>query len=358
MHRNVTAPSAKPQLERLEGRDLPSFLLNGSTNLLLTPLRNMVQDMRNTENDLSDQKLAGKSSLREVGKVFGPATSDYQRMLTDKAAVDALSTQDLAFLNAAALAEAAAGDGLDLVILTFGPLLHFPDFRAPFNDVRAQADHIIGEKRLRELVNFSVSFSVIDLGARETFGPIADQTVTPQVEPLGGRDLPSFLFNGGANLLLNQLKSMVQDMQNTQTDLQTQVGFLHNHTPPVVNNAAQLGQIGQAFGKATADWQRMLTDKAAVDALSTQELAFLNAAALAEASEGDGLDFFVLTYASFFNFPDPKAPFNQVRTQADNIIAGSTVQAEVGFNFSFYALSPRDNEKFGPIAAQTALPTF
>jgi hypothetical protein len=186
----------------------------------------------------------------------------------------------------------------------------------------------------------------------------------PQVEPLEGRDLPSFLLNGSTNLLLTPLRNMVQDIQNTRQDLLAQTDFLVSRDtiarPPIINNAAQLGQIGQAFGKATADLQRMLTEFAAVDALSRQDLAFINAAAGAELSEGDAVDFFILNFGSFLHLPDFRAPFNDVRTQAANAIVDPLVFNASHFSFSFYVLSLRDTETFGPIIGTglTSLPTF
>jgi hypothetical protein len=101
-----------------------------------------------------------------------------------------------------------------------------------------------------------------------------------------------------------------------------------------------------------------------VDALSTADLSFLNAAALAELFEGDSLDFLILNFQSFFGFnpfPDFRAPFNDVKTTADNIITGTTVQNQVSTSFSFNFLGPffiTQTETFGTIKAQTALPMF
>jgi hypothetical protein len=185
----------------------------------------------------------------------------------------------------------------------------------------------------------------------------------PHLEALEGRDLPSFLYGGGTAPLLRPLKNMVQDMQSTQKDLQAQFNFLFTqsdlHHPIFDNNAAQLGQIGQVFGKAAADWQRMLNDRAAVDALSRQDLAFINQAAMAEAFEGDALDFVLLSFPPFSGLFT--APFDQIRTQADNIIADKGLQNEVSTSFAFqYATSGSTfgTEVFGPIKAQTALPTI
>jgi hypothetical protein len=187
-------------------------------------------------------------------------------------------------------------------------------------------------------------------------------SVKPQVERLEGRDLPSFLLQGGTNTLLQPLKNMVTDMQTTQADLNTQFNFLvsrsTNTTPPPTNNNAQLGQIGVAWGKATADWQRMLNDRASVVALTTADLAFINGAVLAEAFEGDALDFFLWNFPFFGDF---KAPFNGTNSpmaQSNAIITGTTVLNQVQTNFTFFLALGQGVETFGQIRGGTALPMF
>jgi hypothetical protein len=204
---------------------------------------------------------------------------------------------------------------------------------------------------------------------------VTTPSVKPHLEPLEGRDLPSFLLGGpvafplapppgGTAPLLTPLKNTITDMQNTQTDLQTQFNFLVSRstlaTPIPINDATQLGQVGQALRRATADWQRMLNDKASVDALSTADQAFINQAALAEFFfEKDATDLIILVFSPLFG--DFRAPFNDVKTQADNIIAGTTVQDQVTTSFSFRFTSGGgfvDTVTFGMIRAQTDLPTF
>jgi hypothetical protein len=197
-------------------------------------------------------------------------------------------------------------------------------------------------------------------------------SVQPHLEPLEGRDLPSFLLGGrvtfpltpppgGTAPLLTPLKNMMTDMQTTQTDLNTQFQFLLSRstlaTPIPTNTPAQLGQIGQAFGRATADWQRMLNDRASIDTLSQQDLAFINQAALVEFFfENDSTDLLILVFSPLFG--DFRAPFNDVRTQANNIIMGTTVRNQVSTDFSFFLTPGEGVETFGQIRGQTNLPTF
>ena len=155
----------KPTLEQLEDRVQPSFLLGAATQGLATPLTNMVTDMKNAASDLKNQFAAmtqfGEENVTSSTftahlpieeTAYGKGVADWQRILTDQHAIDALSTADVNFFNAVAFSEFAQGDATDLIVLKFGPLFGF-NVLAPFTNPVSQAASVISDTTLQNDIN-------------------------------------------------------------------------------------------------------------------------------------------------------------------------------------------------------------
>ena len=137
MRRSSDVSTFKPELENLEDRIQPSFLLSGAVQTLATPLNNMVTDMKNAAADIKNVQFPALTQFGEENAssptftthlpieetAYGKAVADWQRILTDQHAIQALSTADINFINAVAFQEFSNGDALDLIVLRFGPII-------------------------------------------------------------------------------------------------------------------------------------------------------------------------------------------------------------------------------------------
>jgi len=176
----------------------------------------------------------------------------------------------------------------------------------------------------------------------------------PALEVLEARDLPSFLFPGTATASLSQpLNNLNQDLQNHKTDLLSIV----NTTLQPNNTTFPPGNAGASFAKAVGDYQAMLNDQHAIDALSKADLAFLHAAASAELASGDPIDFIVLNFGPLIGL-NVQSQFTTPATNADNAVNDPTVKSDVAISWTY--TTPIDNTSFtlGSIAAQTTTPSF
>jgi hypothetical protein len=154
----------------------------------------------------------------------------------------------------------------------------------------------------------------------------------PCLESLEERCMPSFLLGGAVGQLAQPLTAMVADMNAAKTDLATQFHTLT--TIGTGGGTTAQGQAEVAFGKGSADWQRMLNDQHAITATSKADVAFINAVALSEFAQGDAIDLIVLRFGGIFGI-HPTNQFTDPVTQANNIINDTTVQNEVNTDFFF-----------------------
>lgn len=162
MRRSSDVSSFKPELEQLEDRIQPSFLLSGAVQTLATPLNNMVTDMKNAANDIKTVQFPALTAFGEESvssptftahlpgeeTAYGKAIGDWQRILTDQHAIQALSAADVSFLNAVALTEAASGDVTDFIILRFGPIFGI-NVTAPLTTPVNQAASVVADTTLQ-----------------------------------------------------------------------------------------------------------------------------------------------------------------------------------------------------------------
>lgn len=182
--------------------------------------------------------------------------------------------------------------------------------------------------------------------------------VKPQLEQLEERSLPSFLINGlftaqgptNVQNLATPLNNMVKDMQSAQTDLNTQFTLIKNVTAP----ANTFAGAEVTAGKAIADWQRILTDNAAITAVSNADMAFIRQAAIAELGEGDQTDAVIVFLTPFFKLNTFTALTTPV-TQANTIATDPTLLSIVGMNL--HSLNTFVDSTT-PISQVTVTPTF
>jgi hypothetical protein len=155
---NLKARSVKPNLERLEGRDLPSFLFGGAINTLAAPLNRKLADMQTEKNDLTTVQarlvtdvnaITGQHTgqhrpeYSRIAQDYGRACADFRQMVVDQRAIKDESTQDVAFVNAAAMAEAFEGDATDFILLNFGSLFGFGSFTNALTSPVSTADSTV-----------------------------------------------------------------------------------------------------------------------------------------------------------------------------------------------------------------------
>ena len=183
MSRTLNVHFAKPMLEKLEDRALPSFLLNGAVQQLVTPLNNIVSDMKSASTDLQAQFTLIKNNTAPANTFAGAevvetkAVADWQRILSDSAVITANVNADVAFIHAAAFAELSEGDTTDAILLTFGPLLGFNPLSSLTSTVN-QANNILNNSTLQSIVNTNLHSlnSFVD-----STTPISQVTVAPSL---------------------------------------------------------------------------------------------------------------------------------------------------------------------------------
>jgi hypothetical protein len=160
MNRNANVGSVKPVLEQLEGRDMPSFLLGGAVPQLAAPLATINQDLTNSaaalHTDVAAVFSAGTKQGAEIA--LGNATADWQRMVTDQHAIQATANANLAFINAAAMAEFQNGDSLDLIVLYFGPAFGI-HATSPLTDQMGKADATINGHDVQTDISTNLGFA-------------------------------------------------------------------------------------------------------------------------------------------------------------------------------------------------------
>jgi hypothetical protein len=145
----------------------------------------------------------------------------------------------------------------------------------------------------------------------------------PTLEHLEERAQPSVLFpNNIAPQLAAPLNALIADMNAAQKDLATQIGKIPSGVP--VNSGPAL----PAFGQASADYQRLLTDQQAISAASKADVAFLTAVAGAEFAAGDPTDLLVLNFGAMLGI-NATASLTTPVNQAAQVVNDPTVQKEI-----------------------------
>lgn len=158
----------KPQLETLEERANPSFLLSGNAvPQMAAPLNAIVADMKATANDLTSAvNFANQqpNNSTQLGKALVVAVSDYQRLLTEQRSVLSTSSADQTFINSVAFAEFQSGDAGDLEVLFFGKFLSLAPLQA-LTDPVDQANGVMQSNDVQGDANYmhNVTFGGISV---------------------------------------------------------------------------------------------------------------------------------------------------------------------------------------------------
>ena len=156
--------------------------------------------------------------------------------------------------------------------------------------------------------------------------------VKPMLENLEDRIQPALLIGSNAvNVLVNQVNTVLTDMQHAQTNLKTD--FTNAGTALTANpNGDNVRAWSHPFGKAVADYQQILQDQASIHLMVSTDQAFLQAAAFSEFTAGDPIDLIILTFFKGSAF-DPTTKLIGVQNQADSIVKNTDVQNEINFVF-------------------------
>lgn len=146
----------KPSLEQLENRLQPSFLLGGNAlQEMAAPLGKIVADMKTTASDLNNAVVTVQTTPNNStaqARAHAVAISDLQRLLTEQAAVQAVSSGDVSFVRAAAMAELQSGDATDAIVLFYGKFIGLDPLK-PLQDPADQANAIMQGKEVQGAIN-------------------------------------------------------------------------------------------------------------------------------------------------------------------------------------------------------------
>jgi len=176
-------------------------------------------------------------------------------------------------------------------------------------------------------------------------------SIKPILEHLEDRVQPSFLTAGTVQAqLVPNLNAIFSDMQSAKTDLQVRFTNLHTSPPGYTDALAEAD-----YGKGAADYQRMLNDQHAIQAVVNADIAFIRAAAIAEFSEGDQTDALLVFFGPLIGF-NPTSALTAVVTQANNLINGNDVTTWV--NTDFFPTTPSGFETHNTFAQEVTTPTF
>lgn len=181
--------------------------------------------------------------------------------------------------------------------------------------------------------------------------------VKPRLERLEDRLQPSVLFGSNAvNTLVNQVNTVLTDMQHAQTKLTTDYNAAVTALG-IFPNGDNVRQFARPFGKAVADYQQILSDQAAIHQMVSTDASFLQQLALAEFLSGDPVDLVILTFFKGTSF-DATTQLTNVQTQADKILQDTTLKSEINHIFNLrnpVVLATRDRIS---IAAEVNTPGF
>ena len=178
----------KPQLQQLEDRYHPSFLLSGAVGqALVPPLTATLRDMGSAAADLVSQiatiirpNTGPGSNIIAIGK----ASSDWQRIQLDRGFISTTVQADKLFINLTAMATAREGDPIDLIILRFaqffGPSFNF---FSPLDAADAQAASIINDPTLQADVNTPLVALNINIPVSLSIGQLTFDPTTSIVPP-------------------------------------------------------------------------------------------------------------------------------------------------------------------------------
>lgn len=129
------------------------------------------------------------------------------------------------------------------------------------------------------------------------------RSVKPRLEALEDRCLPSFLLSQTTVVEISTaMNHMVTDMQKQATDLQNKYTFLQN-------NSMSPTQAQNVYGQMASDWTRMTQDHTAVNNLQQTSITVINIIVVAEAQEGDPIDWIILHFGSLFGM-HPLSPLD------------------------------------------------
>jgi hypothetical protein len=174
--------------------------------------------------------------------------------------------------------------------------------------------------------------------------------VKPMLEQLEDRLQPSVLV--GSNVvptLVNQVNTVLTDMQHAQTKLTTDTNNAANEVALTMTgpNGDDVRVFAHDFGKAVADYQRILSDQATIHSMVSTDTAVLQGVAMAEFQAGDPIDLVILSFFKGTSF-DPTTQLTHIQTQADKIATDKTVRDEVHFT-TFDLRNPATDLNFNDI---------
>jgi hypothetical protein len=184
-------------------------------------------------------------------------------------------------------------------------------------------------------------------------------SVKPCLEPLEERALPSVLLSGAVDQLAIPLNNLLADMNAAQQDLSLQLEKMKNPGPIKTTYSgvnyfavADVDHYANAYGAATAAWQRMVNHQQAIDAMVKADMAFITAVAHAEFQNGDPIDLAILLFGKQLGL-DPTAKLTNIQTQAEKMINNPTVQSQIT---SFNRLSLYEGQPIGYVIYNTIVP--
>lgn len=145
----------------------------------------------------------------------------------------------------------------------------------------------------------------------------------PMLEQLEDRVTPTVLLGNSqvVTAMTDGLNNVLADMKTAATNLQTDIKAATTAaTLPLTATSFQ--NWINAVGKATADYQQILSDQASIHQMVSTDQAVLKGVAFAELTNGDPIDFLILTFFPNSGFNSASKLMN-IQTSADNIVNGT-----------------------------------
>jgi hypothetical protein len=168
-----------------------------------------------------------------------------------------------------------------------------------------------------------------------------DRSFKPRLETLEPREMP-------AAGLLGAVQALQTDLNTANGDFSANFATLASQG---AGSTATAGQFGTTLANTTANWQRVLSDQAAIQSTATADINFLNLASFVFASQTHNSNVFFATV--FFVDPQFQNIINSVNTAVNN----SSASANANINVTNPAVSAVFGTTVAPISSYTSTTT-
>jgi hypothetical protein len=165
-----------------------------------------------------------------------------------------------------------------------------------------------------------------------------DRSFKPLLETLEPREMP-------AAGLLGAVQALQTDLNTANGDFSANFATLASQGS--LGSTATAGQFGTTLANTTANWQRVLTDQAAIKSTATADMNFLNLATFLSGNSS-------LYFATVF-FVDPQ--FQNIINSVNTAVNNSSASANADVNVTNPAVVAVFGTTVAPISSYTSTTT-